>query len=252
MLLTERLDEKRTYFFVKFMPKEFVDRFRKGFIHMKNLKAYVDMEKESREKGIGDKHEASLVISNTKLDFFDEETNELVFTLDTDKLSLSNNQDLMHPVFCSYIIDSDSLEIFEETEDEVRVKIRAREDELERILKDFGLTAVLIEAHSFLERFTVACKEQELVANASKVSYYDYSVNQKERMDIFLDKNSTKRVFVKSDYFKHQNEHRFVLLNKQIEEPMDLFIGDISDITHVLDTRKLFANTYIKFGKNTK
>lgn len=250
MLLSERVKdpEIKAYFFVKFMEKKYVDSFRKGNVHMKNLKAYVDMEKIEQKKGVGDKYEGSLVLTGGQLSVYNE-TDEHLFDIETGEITLTHEQDLLHPVFCSYVVDMDNLIIIEETAKDVTTSISISEEELEKIINEFADTAVFISAAEFYNRFLTACKNKGYDLDAEKVKYYDYSINQKDRVATFLNDPLLKKAFIKSDYFQHQNEFRFIITNKEISEPLDDFnIGDISDITFEMKTDEIskFKTRFIK------
>lgn len=250
MLLSERVKdpEKKAYFFVKFMEKKYVDSFRKGYVHMKNLKAYVDEEKNKQKKGVGDKYEGSLVLKGGQMIVYNE-TEELLFKMDTGEITVTHDQDLLHPVFCSYVIDMDNLEIVEETDNEVFTNIAISDEELGKIIEEFPDTAVFIAAGQFYNRFLAACKNKGYDLDAEKVKYYDYSINQKDRVTTFYNDPLVKKAFIKSDYFQHQNEFRFIITNKEISEPLDDFnIGDISDITFEMKTEEIykFKSKFIK------
>lgn len=135
--------------FVKFIPKQHIDRFRAGYIHMKNLKTYIDMEKESKEKGIGDKYECSLVLRDVRATWRDNETEEIILKSPLTEVTIFNEDELLTPVFCTYIIDSDNLMIEEETNQDATTKIKISDEEIEKIIDDFGETAVIIQANEF-------------------------------------------------------------------------------------------------------
>ena len=45
------------------------------------------------------------------------------------------------------------------------------------------------------------------------------------------------------------NEYRIIILNQSITEPLDFYIGDISDITYERDTRSFLKNLRLSFDK---
>ncbi len=54
---------------------------------------------------------------------------------------------------------------------------------------------------------------------------------------------------MKDNYFEYQNEYRIIILNQSITEPLDFYIGDISDITYERDTRSFLKNLRLSFDK---
>lgn len=44
---------------------------------------------------------------------------------------------------------------------------------------------------------------------------------------------------------EYQNEFRIVILNKDIEEPLVIEIGDLSDIRFITTSKQLFLNEFI-------
>ena len=107
------------------------------------------MEKESKEKGIGDKYECSLVLRDVRATWRDNETEEIILKSPLTEVTIFNEDELLTPVFCTYIIDSDNLMIEEETNQDATTKIKISDEEIEKIIDDFGETAVIIQANEF-------------------------------------------------------------------------------------------------------
>lgn len=251
MKWSEIINKNMTYFFVKFTPKEYIERFRAGNIHMKNLKTYIDMEKESGVTGIGDKLEASLFLNKPKLQMADPDSGEVLIDMELKNTTIWSEEDLYHPVFCVYVIDSDSLKVIKDDYDGVTTKMDISEEDLDDLIRTFGETAILIKASEFIERFKESCKKKGFTYQSSKAKYYNFSVNEKERVDAFFADNPYEKAFIKRSIFEMQNEFRFILTNHTTIDFYDFNIGDISDITFEMDIRDIFVKNQIKFKKHS-
>ncbi|MGC8229354.1 hypothetical protein ACP2W0_10150 [Pseudobacillus badius] len=68
----------RTFAFLKFTS--FYESLQAGNIYMNSLKYYIDLEKESGVRGVGDALEAAHVFKDLTFEMRNQETDEVVFT----------------------------------------------------------------------------------------------------------------------------------------------------------------------------
>ncbi|WP_102693981.1 hypothetical protein [Rummeliibacillus pycnus] len=233
---------------VKFMKPEFVDRFREGNIRMSDLNTYIKMEKKSMIRGMGDKLEGAAVIKAESFELYEEGTDNLFFTGNSSRFTLTSNDLTKTPVFCSFAINDKILEIINEDNDYYYVKPQLDEKDVEKLIQDFDNTAVLIDV-KFIQRFIDVCKKKNIGVKADIIKYFDYGINQKDRLKQYTDIHNPNMCFIKDKYFESQNEHRIALKSERTTEPITFNIGDISDITTVFDIKDFFSKYGMKLKK---
>lgn len=222
----------------------FTDSLVDGNLYMSPLKRYIEMEKESGEKGVGDVLEAAQVFSNIEFRMYDQETEELVFTGTSGSMNLRMNGDENRPVYCLFTLHSENLSIVDEDEEYYTAVMNFSDEEIEKMISEFGEKVVLINANSFVERMQKTFNNNGYGYVISPVRYDDYSVNYTERIDSYQ-KNNNEIFFWKDNFFENQKEYRIVITNIETEEPITVNIGDLSDITTILNARELFSEKWL-------
>ncbi|MGG0545415.1 hypothetical protein ABEY63_26450 [Priestia aryabhattai] len=222
-----------------------IDSLVRGNLHMNNLQYYIDLEKKTRIRGRGDKFEASQVYTGVQMEMYNGETDELIGTGTSESASILVEENAKTPVFCLFAITAQDLRIVGENETHYITELDFPTEELEKMISEFSEKVVKIIPLEFFNRVTKTFKEKGYTYKTQLVKYDDYSINSSERMDSYQN-NSNEVVFWKEDCFKHQNEYRIAIKNRKIDEAIDVNIGDISDITEVLDARDLLDG--YKFG----
>lgn len=234
---------------MKFLKEEYVDDLLKGKLYMKPLKYYIDLEKNTRVKGQGDKYEANVVMKDVEVKIFVSGTDTLVAEGKASEMSFYSNQRVMSPVFCMYAIDEENLKIIDEDEKKYIVKPSITEVYKKKLIQDFGDNLVFVSAGHFIERVKKVCEENDLHLVFGKVNYEDLSVNSSKRLEMARDVEDSRICFVKSDEFIHQNEFRILLNNRLVEDHFILEIGDISDIVHQMKISDFFEGLEIHLYK---
>ncbi|MEH7248742.1 hypothetical protein V7114_18360, partial [Neobacillus niacini] len=105
-------NKESVYALLKFTP--YIDSFLSGELYLNNLKRYIDMEKESGIKGVGDKYEASHIFNSMIFKMYDSETNELILEGESSAMDFRIDGDEKRPVFCLFAITGDLLEVVRE------------------------------------------------------------------------------------------------------------------------------------------
>jgi hypothetical protein len=247
-LLDYGLSNDHAYLFVKFSKKKYLEMLQSGTLHMKNFKAYIDWEKKHGKKGIGDVLEATHVMSNTNIQILHPETEEVLIEGIAARLTLTFDDLVYKPVFCLTGINASALKLVDESEDYIEVSLNYSEEEKKTIIEEFGDYALVISPKQFMDTVTKKLDELGYSYKAKFVKYDDYTVNNKERFEDFLQFKSDL-YFWKDEKFKYQREYRLVILNKDIEEPLNIDIGDISSFTVLIPTEKLFSDYTMRFPK---
>ncbi|MGG0176445.1 hypothetical protein [Gottfriedia acidiceleris] len=225
-----------------------IDSLVQGNLYMNNLKCYIDMEKESGVKGVGDLLEASQVYSNVDIRMYNNETGELALSGMRGNINFRVDGIEKTPVYCLFALTSDKLKIVEETEDSYITKMDFSADEIDKMVNEFGESVVLINAKQFIERVMNVFDEKGYGYKLDLVKYDDYSVNSSKRIESYM-KNNNEIFFWKDKFFENQNEYRVVITNLETDEPITVNIGDISDITEVYNAREVFNGFKIHFKK---
>ena len=78
---------------------------------MNTLRFFKELEEKTKVKGMGDKDEASTILTELDVKFYDYETNELVYKGTAGRGSITSEEDLQKHVFCLSYLDFGSLEI---------------------------------------------------------------------------------------------------------------------------------------------
>ncbi len=225
---------------------KYLDDFVAGNIYMNTLEFFKNLEKELKVKGQGDKYEASVIYKEAELIITDPETGENVSILDAEEITFHLDNRIKSPIFCLHSIDIQNLKVINENDKYIEIAPFLPEDELTRLINDFGKNLVYIIPNRFLERMREAANNKLLKLAWGKVKYYDYN----KPLDKRFDPSSTEICFNKSDFFEYQNEYRILINNKITDDPYILNIGDISDITKRVSTRDFFSGTVkIRFEK---
>lgn len=233
------LHSKQTLALLKFSDsKERLEEMRDGMLFMNNFQYFVDREKQTGIKGVGDKFEVASVMSNVNLKFIDHETGEHVFSVEGAEILYRRDEVLDMHVFCMFALDTDMLQVVEHGEGFVEAKFSIPVDQINEMENVFGKYVLVTFIDHFMNRVEESFAEQNIHSLAGKVKYSDFSVNIEERVRSFVE-DRTDMFFWKDDYFRNQNEFRIVVLNRQSKEPYKARIKNIHDISFIVETNKL-------------
>ena len=224
--------EDRNRVLIKFMDEKYVDSFVKGgLLHMNALQYFREHEDSALR---GDRNEglsASLLPEYITLEL----NGQVIEAVDKIDLRPAHNDEVN--LYCMTMI-SDK-DIIDAGKDGLRLSTKFAE---------FGNKAVFIgggEITEFFRRLKRAIKnspcihpaEDELVVGR-KVTYLDRS-----------DYHARMNIFNKFSEYSWQFEWRLALMQKDMKGALQVRIGDLSDIAHVIDTNRLI-NEPIKFSRN--
>ncbi|PEU53762.1 hypothetical protein CN395_26145 [Priestia megaterium] len=218
---------------------DYVDSLLEGNLYMNNLQRYIDMEKESGIRGMGDRFEGAEVMSNVEIRIYDSRTGELILQGDSERVHARLTDSEKTPVYCLFSLTTDHLTLIDETDEFYITKIDFSDEEIEKMISEFGETVVMINPNAFVERVQKAFVEKGYGYRMGKVTYDDYGVNSSKRMEAYR-KNDSEVFFWKDKFFENQNEYRIAIKSIKTDEPIIENIGDISDIANVFNARELF------------
>lgn len=189
---------------------------------------------------MGDSDEASLVLTELNIKIYDNQTGKLVLQGPASRGKIEDKVDSLKPVFCLSYLDFNNLDIKEEREDFIRGNLVFTEDEKKEFINNFGDTVLMISAKHFLSNVTETFEKEGIEWNSAKVEYSDFKINYKDRIEAFMSEGSDK-FFWKDNLFKNQKEFRLVILNREIEEPITIDIGDMTSYTCLMPIEQLFS-----------
>jgi hypothetical protein len=249
MLLSDIIKKKLPLFFVRFSQKQYLEDFQKGKLFMNNLKKYIEEEEKTGIKGVGDKHEASHVLNDLIIKMYDSETNEFITEIPAGSIMFREDQYLYKPVLCLFTMWSDSFHMVSEDEDFIYAKLVFSKEQKEKIKEHFGENALIIPSNAFLGQVHNKFIEKEFDFVHGLVKYSDYKVNESKRFEIYS-KRTAEIAFIKDKSFQYQNEYRILIKNQDVEDHLEVKIGEIEG-TSLLETEYLLNDNFaIKINKD--
>lgn len=246
MLLSEVVeDTDQIYGLIKFTS--YIDSFLSGTVYMNNLKTYIELEEKTGKKGMGDKLEAARVHSDVGFEMFLSGTDQLIARGTAEQISIRRAGDELSPVYCMFAIHANNLVIVDEDDEYYTTKINLTENEIERLIKEFGENMVLTDAKFFIEKLEQELIRRDYSYKAKIVKYDDYGINHSDRINAY-ENDSNDIYFWKDKRFAHQHEYRIVLTDQFFREGLPVEIGDISEKSCVFNARDFFGS----FGARIK
>ncbi len=250
LVFTDEL-KQRPLAFLKFSNELWkLETLQKGNLYMNTLGFFKKLEEETKIKGMGDKNEGSIIFTNLHLKFFDNYTNELVYEGPASKSTITMEEDLQKHVFCMCYLDFGNLEIIEEGVDSVKTLFNFTNEQKKDFVDNFGKYVMFISCTDFINHVREKFEEENIDWAADKVKYSDFSINYMDRLEDYMSNRSGK-YFWKDKFFEKQREYRFVVLNRDSDEPVKFNVGDLTNCTFITTTEQLFNNKFyleVKFN----
>lgn len=229
--------------FFKFSQKQYLEPLQAGNLYMNNFKYFVDLQKRTGEKGMGDIDEVAAIIKNANVTIKRHGTDEIVASGTAGRLRFRYQDFLNYPVFCLFTIESDMLEIIEITDDYIETEVKFTEEQKEQMAGHFGEYALVIPPNVFRERIKEVFDQKGIEYIHNKVQYSDFDINHQERIQAYLS-GDTSLFFKKDIFFEPQHEYRFVILNNKVEQNFEINIGDLTEQTRIISTSDLLNGRY--------
>ncbi|ASS75781.1 hypothetical protein CIG75_12815 [Tumebacillus algifaecis] len=222
-----------------------LEQLRNGKMYMNTFKYFIDLEKTTGKKGVGDVLEVSTVCHDSELWIKDPESNESHFAGMAKSIQFRDDAVLDMHVFCMTIIERDNFEVTEKSEGVAQMRLVLPEEKIKRLVHDFGEYVFVTFMDTFIERIDQPFAKSGIEATHGKVKYVDFSVNNAERLSGYM-KREVDRFFWKDRFFEHQSEYRLVALNQMSQDPLVVKLPSLKDISSVIETK--YLNTFhIKF-----
>lgn len=222
----------------KFLKELYLNDLLEGNLYMNNFQYFIELEKQTKVKGQGDKREAGHVFRATSIRLIDPETNQVIATGNVGEVIERYTGVEKIPVFCLTKFRYREFEIIEVKDGSVVAKLAIPPKDQKNYIETFGEKAVILP-HYFLERLEEKNNDERLGLAYGEVQYHDYDVISSERIRLF-DEKSLQFFFWKDNFFSNQREFRIVLTQKLVDEPFKLNIGSLVEGAIVVDSEKLF------------
>ena len=238
--MNETTIENAFLMLVKFGSKDNLIKLQQGQLYMKNLQYYVDLEKSTSDEDVGDMYDGQMLWKDAKVTLFDYDTKEFFAEGMASNLSLNLGY-LACPVFCMFAFDYRNHTNEKLVGDNLTVRYDFT-DEQKSKLCNFGTHALIIKnGDEFVERVRKGLLSNEIGYSRDFVKYYDFN-NIEQLKEVKED--SMRVAFWKRQKYAYQQEYRF-LAHTEVDDHLSINIGDISDITQLVETSKLL-NTYLQ------
>lgn len=230
---------------VKFVNHQFLDDLLDGKIYMKNFDYFIQLEKETKEKGVGDKLEIAHVVKSTNIKIINKKTKMVIATATSGELLERYKDTEKIPVFCVAQIRGNDFVITEFKDGVITAKVDLPEEDRIMFEETFGDTAVIL-TNEFNGKFGQTLREKGLDLYLGDVQYQDYSYYSPQRQKDF-DERSPNFLFWKDDFFKNQREFRYIIPGLSVDDHYILEIGDIRDKSMVSSTHELLTEAEFEF-----
>lgn len=225
--------------FIKFQKRiQHLVSLQQGNLYMNNLKYFIELEEEKGTLGIGDKLETANVINNVELSFNELGTDKLVFNLQAKRVITRYDDAMYKPVFCLFAITIDMLEIVEELENEVRLKINFTDEQIDKMISEFGKYALVISPTNFKKKLEDSFNQKAFDYCDRYVEYYNININEQRRLESFANQD-VSLFFYKRDELDYQKEFRIVILDKDEETAIVEDIGSLEDCSILIETKNI-------------
>lgn len=225
---------------MKFGSENNLQKLQAGQLYMKNLKYYVNLEKEKDDEAVGDKYDGQMVLQDVKISMFTVDTHEFVARFDAPAVSMNLGY-LDCPVFCMFMFDFRNHVDEHLSGDNLTVKYQFTEEQLAK-MPTFGDSVLIIKnGDEFINRVKKGLLDAGYGFTRDHVQYYGF--NNLEHLKQ-VQKDNSRIAFWKRDKYSYQQEYR-LLVHDFIDDCLSVDIGDISDISELLRTEELL-NTYVE------
>lgn len=230
---------KEVYGLVRIFDKiEFAQSFQRGEIFTQKIKAYRRIEDEYKDNR-KDKMEgmsAQFDLINGKFIIGDIEINSEDIT---EPVRTFHNEIDESYALCMYSFNSGEWQSIKENEKNDFIESMKMD---ERIFNLGGYAVVIINAPEFKKRIFKMANECKISIKDRLVDYVDFKNQSK-----VIERND--RGFIKDVIYSFQNEYRFVFYEPSQEETKIFKIDDISDISFIIEAKKINDVISVDFGE---
>lgn len=246
--MEEQTVKNRWSVLLKFGSKENLKKLQSGQLYMKNLKYYVDLEKNTSDENVGDMYDGQMMIEDVNLSMYTTDNYKFLGPLKGSRISMDLGYS-KYPVFCMFKLDDRNYTNEKLEGNKLKERYEFTKEQLQK-LPNFGEYVLMIRNNNkFIERINNGFLSKNIEYSKDSVQYY--GCNNLKRLQQIQDDNS-RIAFWKRQKYAYQQEYRF-LAHIEVDDFLSVDIGDISDITQLIKTKDLL-NTYLEvnFQEKTK
>ncbi|WP_277714223.1 hypothetical protein [Bacillus atrophaeus] len=221
---------------IKFVRPEHVTSFLDGSVFFMNTGYFIDLEKSTKNKGIGDKYEGSLFrhLDTEKSILMIEHKGEKI-VLPTIRGFMTEREESFRSIMlsCFTIIDYslDDLYLADDLKIENEEAIyKIKPSIIEGLAKEFkGRIPIIIHDHElFFDRLHKKASIEGIRYIADTVKYFD-EYSKYPLTDEEVKKTNYKPLFYKRKYFEAQKEYRIIASNPSGKESLTIEVGDLRE-----------------------
>lgn len=244
MRMDELEDAKDIVMFVKFVKGKHLEDLLLGKLYMNNIGYFIELEKKYKNKGMGDKREASFVIKPDKMYIMDSETNKIIGRPVRAEIIRRYEHSPKVPVFCFTMFTAKDFVFLKENEEYITFKLDIGEDS--KKLLEFGDKAVIF-APGFHEKVIAASKKHNVIVKMKQIEYQSFDEIDREK-ELLFEQGSPEMFFWKHEEFSYQREVRLILPNNFVKKNYIFEIGSLEEST-VLPIKDFFEKSAIRAYK---
>ena len=237
--LDELVADAKKHFLVliKFGTLENLKSLQNGSLYMKNLRYYNELESIDSD-GKPDKYDGKWLLKGSSVVLMDSDTSALIAVGTAKETVLSFGHE-KNPVFCLFSCDERNCSSgYKVDGNECVFSVSFSDERVEKLKKGLGPYAlVILDPVEFFARIDKAFQRQSIIYKKDYVKYNDgNSVNRVGSImtdwdNIAFNKSATD--------FDYQQEFRFLVLNRSVEDHLSIPIDDLHDITKIISTDEL-------------
>lgn len=228
--------KKKFHMLIKFGSLENLERFQSGSLYMKNLRFYNELECE-HGNGKPDKYDGKWRMNGGQFVLIDPSTSTLVASGTARETIFSFGYE-KYPVFCLFCCDERNCGNYQVDKGACVIPVSFSAEQVQKLKTALGTYALIIlDTDEFLTRVDKAFCQENISYMKSCVSYNQG--NCIERVNSILSNRDNIAFNKDAADFSYQQEFRFLVTNRPVEEHLSLFIGDLHDITKIVPTDEL-------------
>jgi len=220
------------YVVLKFIEGKYLESTLNGSLRFTRNEHFIELEKQDKERGIGDKYEGSW---SSPFDTRNGDTEIYMAIEGGEPFQLKNAKGVNRfrysaikdmPVCCFTLLTLQQDFDF----DEKLSRYILKEEIINDLIEQFkGRRMVIFDMGKLLDKFEVACKKKQMSFSANKVKYYDSKIDKHPIKNKEFHQKPWKTLFYKDTYFSFQKEYRIVI-NVPHDDSFNFQLGDIRDI----------------------
>lgn len=225
---------------LKISKRNYLESIHKGKLYMNNLQYFIDLEKRTGIKGIGDEQEASRIIIKRHELWVSENGGEShQIEIGPAPGIVYDKSSLLHPIFC-LMYKNLILEKF--ATDEYSGILKLSDDEVKDFVSssdnDYGVL-IIFDIETFLDNIYKGAEKNGFQGRHGRIEYRDKRLPRLENGYIVPD-----NTFVKDIRFQNQSEFR-IELYKDTKDPYIFDIGSLENISTITSLNTILQGLHI-------